>query len=60
MEIIFYLNKRRISKAMLVKLLGAIKVKQFVDEAQDAFMKDPNEFIQFITPYGLLTIDIGV
>jgi hypothetical protein len=56
MEIIFYLNKRRISKEMLLKLIGAIKVKQFVDEAQNAFLKDPNKFIQFITPYGLIEI----
>lgn len=59
MKTTFYLNDKKISRKSLTDLLGADRLKKYIDEAKDTFREDPFTENSFWIGSGMLTIEFN-
>lgn len=53
----FYINNKKVSKAMAQKVAGAERFKEILVEAKEAHAEDPYEQISFMVSGGMLAIE---
>lgn len=59
MKTTFYLNGKKITRKALTELIGAERLKRYIEEAKDAFFEDPLTQNSFWLGKDMLTIEFN-
>ena len=59
MKTTFYLNGKKTTRKALIEMLGADRLKRYIEEAKEAFFENPLTENSFWIGSGMLTIEFN-